>query len=52
MSKISFKGKLRSVNEGRVTVLTIPADFIKHGMLWTGQEFKITIDTLEPAGDI
>ena len=45
MVKIKFKGKLRKV--GSSYVVTVPMDFIKYGMLWDGDVFNISIDTME-----
>jgi len=45
MVKITYKGKLRDI--GTATVVTIPAQYIKDGILWQGEEFSITVDTGE-----
>lgn len=43
MVKIQFKAKIRDI--GTASVVTIPAQYIKDGILWQGDEFNITVDT-------
>lgn len=50
MVEIKFNAKIRDL--GTVAVITVPIQYIKDGLLWTGTEFGITVDTKEPAGDI
>jgi len=43
MVSITFKAKIRQ--SGEVSIITVPAQYIKDGILWQGDEFKITVDT-------
>ena len=38
-----IKGKIWDI--GNSSVVTVPAQYIKDGILWQGDEFKITVDT-------
>ena len=45
MAKIRFKAKIRDA--GNATVITIPAQYIKDGLLWQGEIMNITVETPE-----
>lgn len=41
MAQITFKQKIRDI--GTASVVTVPAQYMKDGILWTGEECEITI---------